>query len=138
VTSTNRLSRRRFVATALGVGGSVAVARIRPWSLLAQFAPPSPAMRLVGLFAHPKSARAVGEAYLASAPMDSAAPRLMDQLTTGLSGGRSTIDEANDAELRELLVTRIGADFEKGRVVDVDGWILATTEARLYALAALL
>jgi hypothetical protein len=138
VTSTNRLSRRRFVATALGFGGSVAVARIRPWSVLAQFAPPSPAMRLVGLFAHPKSARAVGEAYLAGAPMDSSAPRLMDQLGTMLPPGRSTIDEANDAELRQLLATRIRADFEKGRVVDVDGWILASTEARLYALAALL
>jgi len=28
-------------------------------------------------------------------------------------------------------------DYRTGRVVDIDGWVLSITEARLYALAAL-
>ena len=35
------------------------------------------------------------------------------------------------------LRSRIGDDFAAGRIVVADGWVLSSTEARLYALAAL-
>lgn len=40
-------------------------------------------------------------------------------------------------ERRRLLANRVAGDFRAGRVVDLDGWILAEAEARLCALAAL-
>ncbi|MEX2203015.1 MAG: hypothetical protein WD965_02890 [Actinomycetota bacterium] len=94
-------------------------------------------MRLVAILGHPESARAVGRAYLASTSTDASASRLVDQISRGLAGSRSKIEETTDTELRELLVARIVADFSEGLVVEVDGWILSSTEARLCALAAL-
>lgn len=38
---------------------------------------------------------------------------------------------------RAALAARIRRDFAQGRTVWVDGWLLADTEARLYALTAL-
>ena len=40
------------------------------------------------------------------------------------------------AQVHGWLRTRIREDFSAGRTVTVDGWVLADTEARLYALAA--
>ena len=40
--------------------------------------------------------------------------------------------------IAQSISQRSRVDFEEGRVLTVNGWILALTEARLYALAALL
>ncbi len=39
--------------------------------------------------------------------------------------------------LRETVAARVRDDFATARVVNVDGWLLARTEARLCALAYL-
>lgn len=41
-----------------------------------------------------------------------------------------------DGDLGEVLRARVRDDFEAGRTVDVDGWVLARTEARIAALLA--
>jgi hypothetical protein len=134
-TAETRVGRRRFLAAALGLTGSVAVARARPWSALVRFAPPPPpATRLAELLTHRDSARVVGKAYLERVPAEASASRLVDQVAAALPAGHRALREASDADLRSLLEARIRADFEDGKVVDVDGWVLAPTEARLYAL----
>lgn len=40
--------------------------------------------------------------------------------------------------LAQVIRSRSRADFQEGRVLNVDGWILSVTETRVYALAALL
>lgn len=52
---------------------------------------------------------------------------LRQNLLQGVSG-----TEGN--ELRESIVNRIREDFDQGRIVRIDGWIISETEARQCAL----
>ena len=133
-----RVSRRRFLAAAGGVGmGAIAVAT-RPWTSLVAFAPVSSAERLAGLFSHRESAAAVGSVYLALAPGEAKVSYLVEAISAGLPQGRRTVLEANTDELRAFLLERVRIDFEADRIVEVGGWVLSNTEARLYALTHLM
>ena len=132
-----RITRRRFLATAIGIGGSGLAIGTRPWRALVAFTPVTTAERLAGLLTQRDSARVVGRAYLDLVPGESSASGLVDRITTGLPGGWRTARDASDAELRVLLAASIRSDFEQDRVVDVDRWVLSSTEARLYALTTL-
>ncbi len=70
------------------------------------------------------SARAIGRRYLRTHPASSELQVTRLLLRPGADRGR---------RIRE----RIAADFAAGRVVILDGWVLAATEARLCALSAL-
>jgi hypothetical protein len=137
VTIPGRITRRRFVATVIGIGASGLAIGTRPWRALVAFAPVTMAERLAGLLTHRESARVVGRAYLDRVPGESTASGLVERITAGLPGGWRTARDASDAELRALLAESIRSDFEEDRVVDVDGWVLSPTEARLYALTTL-
>jgi hypothetical protein len=39
--------------------------------------------------------------------------------------------------MRRRIANRVRRDFANGAIVDVDGWLLSVTEARIYALIAL-
>jgi hypothetical protein len=83
---------------------------------------------LSSLFSALPSARAIGAAYLRSCPADGLdAETLATALPTGL----------NVTELRSAIAAGVRDDFANARVVTVDGWMLAVTEARLCALACL-
>jgi hypothetical protein len=113
------------------------IATLRPWRAVVTFAPSTAEQRLAGLFAHRESARAVGRAYLSAGARAASVPALVASIAAELPRGRATLRQASDDELRGLLSARIRADFETDRTVDVHGWLLSSTEARLYALAAL-
>jgi hypothetical protein len=130
------ITRRRFMAAGAGVLGSLGLTTFRPWRALVRFATPSEAARLMGLFTHPESARAVGMRYLETTGKEASASRLLERLSHRLSVVRS-IGELDDEELRARLRSSVGSDFESGRVVDLDGWVVSTTEAYVCALAAL-
>ena len=131
------ITRRRFLATAAAIAGSALVVERRPWRALVTFAPVSAGERLAGLLTHRDSAREVGSAYLDRAPQEASVSGLVDRIAAELPQGRRTVQEASDDELRTLLAASIRLDFEHDRVVQVRGWVLSPTEARLYALAAL-
>ena len=133
-----RIARRRFLVAAAGTLGGVAFLGSRPWRVLVSVVRPSPAARLVGLFAHRDSARALGRAVLRTTRTSRSVPRLVDEVAEGIDGGRAALGSASDTELREALARRIRQDFAEDRVVTVDGWVLSVTETRLYALADLL
>ena len=131
------ITRRRFLATVSVLGGSALVVKTRPWRAMVSFAPVSAAERLAGLLTHRDSARVVGNAYLHGAPEEASVSHLVDRISAELPEGRRTVQEASTDELRALLAASVRSDFEEERVVKVDGWVLSPTEARLYALAAL-
>ena len=133
-----RISRRRFLTSVTAIFGGVGAVAARPWTSLIVVSRGSLARRVVGLLDHGESARAVGRAFLATAATGASASELVDQIASRVARDRSTLEDANDGELRGLLVTAVRTDFERLRVVDVDGWILSSTEARVYALAAVI
>ena len=103
------------------------------------------AERLVGALGRPDSAAAVGRAYLARFPEEAVPARLVagiaaaweDEEGGGADGGGFDPARADRAALRRRRRNQLRRDFARGRVVSVDGWVLAATEARLFALAAL-
>jgi hypothetical protein len=134
---TARISRRRLLGAALG-GGAVALAACsRPWRGLVRFVEPDVAARLAGAFHNRGSASVVGRRYLDARGGPPSVTRLADDVAAAVRGGRPAIVDADDDGLHELLADAVRSDFRSDRVVDVDGWILSATEARLYALTAL-
>jgi hypothetical protein len=79
---------------------------------------------------------AVGRAYLRTTPAERD-PALLAELICA-ADARGALATADPVELRHRLLLELRRDFSAGRVVLVRGWVLAATEARLCALAALL
>lgn len=97
----------------------------------------SPADDLLAAFRHPKSAAAVGRAYLAGHPQEAEIGRLAERVTTRLRCQGCDPARAGRADLRSAISRQVRDDFAQGRVVHVDGWVLSATEAELCGLAAL-
>lgn len=131
------ISRRRFLVGVLGFGATTAFIGTRPWRALVRTVDGTLAERFAALFTRRESAGAVGHAYLAHAPEEASLSELVDAIVARLPGGRAAVLGADQAELRRLVAARIDEDFAQERVVEVAGWLLSSTEARLYAVAAL-
>jgi hypothetical protein len=127
--------RRRFLAGLVGLG----VVSLRPPGARAgprtEPAAGSTAPALAEVLRHRASAVAVGEAYLRVARHERE-PRCLVRLIEVRCG--ELVFEARGEALRRCLARRIRQDFAEGQVVEVQGWVLSATEARLCALAALL
>jgi hypothetical protein len=89
---------------------------------------------LTGMFRNIESARTVGNEYLRANPNDADRVLLEGVLSVSSARHRHCVDQP---ELRAAVVSRVRSDYEFGRVVNVDGWILSQTEARLCALVTL-
>ncbi|MCK5506359.1 MAG: hypothetical protein KAJ10_14440, partial [Thermodesulfovibrionia bacterium] len=64
--------------------------------------------------------------------------KLLSGIYTALKDKSSIpLNETTPYQLNELLRTCRQKDFEKGRVVELQGWLLSITEVRLCALAGL-
>lgn len=85
------------------------------------------------IFSNLESARAVGLAYLSTCPAD-ATPIARDRRV-----GSIQLDAcgSDPSALRAAVTAQVRDDYESGRLVQVDGWILSQTEARLCAFVAL-
>lgn len=132
----DRLTRTELLAAAGAAGVGLGLASLRPWSALVEVEAALPATRLRQLLSSSESARAIGRAYIEVEPGERSEAVLVDRIAGALHGGRSAL-EAQRGELRRLVAEAIRDDFDGGRLVNVDGWLLARVEARLYALAAL-
>ena len=124
-----RPTRRRFLL-GLGVAGL--------WSAgmaaLAACRADGAGRRLARLLADGALAERVGRAYLELFPDEATAAELTALLYRDL-GVRMRL--ASAATLRRRLAERVRQDFVEDRVVELRGWFLARTEARLAALAVL-
>ncbi|HEX3753856.1 MAG TPA: hypothetical protein VHV26_02155 [Rhizomicrobium sp.] len=63
--------------------------------------------------------------------------RPLDQILADLRLEPEDAAHMQTSEIRRRLAARIRADFAEGRTIRRDGWLIAVTEARLCALAAL-
>jgi len=131
-----KLGRRRFLSSAAFAGG-IAIAPVGLWALLTRGTSDDPvAAALVRLLDHKESAMVVGRGYLAmSDHRTESETDLVERICCGEGFTANVLRSQKRAKtwLRE----RVQADFESGRTVRLDGWILAETEVRLCALAVL-
>ncbi|MGB5334331.1 MAG: hypothetical protein WBN07_01830 [Woeseiaceae bacterium] len=81
----------------------------------------------------------LGRAYLTAHPDELDLQRLVNGVLgpMRLSGGADAIDSIPEAVLIARVRRVVIDDYLAGRIVNIDGWVLSITEARLYALAAL-
>lgn len=85
---------------------------------------------LDGCFRSPRKARALGERYLAQNPQ--AADRRALRARLGLDGA-----PVSPTSLRARIANLRQRDFEQARIVEVDGWVVAQSEAEICALLSL-
>jgi hypothetical protein len=130
-----RLGRRTFLLGAAGVAASLVWRSVGSWPFLG--ASPSRSERLAGFLKYEESARSFGREYLRQVPAEASPRVLMVRVAERLPGGLGAVDTASDGRLRELLLRATAEDFRDLQTVKLRGWVLARTEARLCALAAL-
>lgn len=127
----NDCDRRSFLASCLAgilVGGAGVHLRVS----LADEPSAESLLALLAPVFDGSSVSALGHAYLDAHPVELDSRRLVASLGGGV--GR---DASSTRAVIDRLAAAIRHDFESGDVVGVDGWMLARTEARLYALFAL-
>ena len=133
------VSRRRFLATSITLAALPLLSSV-PWLTRAPGRGTSAtrviAAELSGLVDARASARAVGEAYLALRLEERSADLLTESILADLASDVPW-HALTTEQLRAFLVLRIQNDFARAMTVEIDGWMLSRTEARLCALVAL-
>ena len=131
------LSRRRFLAVMLG---ALATARFAGSAAAADTAAVAPSLWVRSLVGDADAVRAFGERFLQSQPHERDLRQLVVSLDKALSAQlQQPLAEATVSErLIEAATRMIRNEYREARVVDIDGWILSLSEARLYGLATLL
>jgi hypothetical protein len=132
------LSRRRFLGAGLaGVAGASvggADARVRaPQRVGAE----TPADLVGAYFSNGAAAGRIGALYLQLVPAEASEAALLAALAPTGEDPTQWWASTDDAALKDEVRARAHADFETPDVVDLGGWQLARTEARLAALWAL-
>jgi hypothetical protein len=91
---------------------------------------------LLSVFEDPKSACEIGTACL-NLMVEGA--NAAEHLVNAIIGAPECDHEVlrTIPALKQHISNRVRRDFTEGAVVNADGWVLSVTEARLYALAAL-
>jgi hypothetical protein len=129
------IPRRDFLCQALTVCGSALLAS----ESLAQEGQSPPAARAArastGYFGdRADTVRAIGEAYLRQLGRE---PN-QESILAAARGALESIDRARDEQgAIRALVRAVREDFERGRAVQLEGWILSRTEAEICALTLL-
>jgi len=95
------------------------------------------ALKLANVFGNKKSAGVVGRAYLRSRLAESNISWLLEELLPANPEVYNSLQASSLTQLKLYLLERRREDFRHNQVVNVDGWILSITEARLCALATL-
>ena len=95
------------------------------------------ASKLNGFFHDKDSARVIGREYLRIKPVEADALKLAELICAGRPERYAELNRAGMGKVRSILLHQQREDFDKGVIVNVKGWILSETEARLCALTAL-
>lgn len=95
-----------------------------------------PADVLAGLISGESGAE-IGRVYLRRFPREGDAARLVRCIAGDLDRPVDALRALDRRELLSLLERRRSRDFEEGRTVSLEGWVLSITEARLCALTLL-
>jgi hypothetical protein len=128
-----RLSRRGFLTRLLAGAGCLVVGR---GSSPRDASPEALAARIVSVVPDRRRAAVLGRAYLREAPSEASVTGLVAAISSGCVPQLDS-RTSGAADVRRALTARIESDYAERRVVDVQGWLLAPTEARICALTAL-
>jgi hypothetical protein len=134
------ISRRRFVKSLLVTWAS---ASSLTWPLaMAERAPTSadsPAW-LLATTGDPSAASRLGQAYLATRPDEHDVDLLTGLIEERLSqsAGPNSARLERPADIAKALMRLVRTDYIQNNVINLEGWVLSQTEARLYALSAVL
>lgn len=90
---------------------------------------------LVSVLGDADQAWTIGDAYLRKVPEERSTKLLLRAIVQPPS--TTPHFPADFGRLTRVVRQRVRQDFVDGAIVNVDGWILSVTEARLYGLAAL-
>ncbi len=131
-------SRRNFLRALLGVSALALVYPARaPFSFREAGSCDLLAVNLANFFRDKESAQIIGMEYLRCMPRERNVGSLIDRIFSCGTLCQTEFAEAGMKKGRELLLQQIREDFEQERTVNIEGWILSQTEARLCALTAL-
>ena len=126
--------RRRLMLLWIGCASALSV---MPRQLRARALPATPdglAAALRTLLYDRAAARRLGRAYVRQVPEEDD-PRILARLTLALPEGQYGDAIALDpTSLRDRIDERVRNDFAASTTVQLDGWVLSRTEARLCAL----
>ena len=130
-------SRRREFLSRLAAWGCLAVL---PAPAFARAAVPEEAARWMPAVDRSAAARAVGRRCIDAGAAEDTPSVLAGRLLEAVDrhGGTAEAMPATPESLRAALDRVLRAEFRGGDVVRVDGWVLSRTEARAYALAAVI
>ena len=129
------LDRRRFIAAALALTAGALTCR-QPLAGTPTGGSGADTSALLGTLGEPAAAGRIGAAYLATHPDEAHPDRLAQQLSRALGMHTGTPPASSEALIRAL-DDLVAAEYCVAPLVRADGWLLAPSEARLYALAAL-
>jgi hypothetical protein len=126
---------RRTALDGLATGGLMAVQlRARAFALPERAGDHELAEIGLSMFTSPGDVRRVGMTCQGRTELCLSREALVDSI---FGSECDRLEASRDpAQVHGWLRDRIREDFSVGRTVAVDGWVLANTEARLYALAA--
>jgi len=131
-------TRRTFLRTLALLG---AVLYVRVPSVFAGTSRPgarhSLAAKLIACVDAKRSAEIIGLEYLRTVPAEANAEQLTSLICSRLSKPYGDLARANRKEIKSLLACKQQEDFAADRIVNVGGWVLSRSEARLYALVAI-
>jgi hypothetical protein len=136
MTERGGLTRRQFLIVSAAFAAPLLVRR--PWELGDPLGGVDvSAERLTEILRRQDSARIIGLEFL-RVSRERTTTGLASSILSSLPGGpRAILDSADETDVRRLLVERIEQDFAEDAVVDLRGWIVARTEARLCGIVAL-
>jgi len=131
-----KLTRRATLAGFAAAGGLMAVTpagHVQAFTLPERAGDGDLAKTALSMFSSPRDVRRVGMACQARAELCLSKQALVDSI---FGTARERLAAQDRTQVHGWLRSRIREDFSAGRTVTVDGWVLADTEAKLYALAA--
>jgi len=130
-------TRREFVATSI----SALAGAILPAEGLARVLPDAgydAKKKMLSVFNHAESMKFIGRKYIEQMPVEHDEEILMEAILSGGSGTQFQHSMlSNQKEIKRFIRSRVKQDFISGQTVNIQGWVLAKTEARLCALALL-
>ena len=134
----NAVTRRQFLACAISIGASTVAGDVVSGGRLTVLLPTSSlGAKLSDVFAHKESARAIGVEYLKTHTAETDEHVLVALISAKVFENDAIAIGATEPEVKQLLHQSIRRDFESDQIVQVQGWILSVTEARLCALTTL-
>lgn len=129
------MKRRTFIFLAAGAAAITILPLVRYKQ--GKFTPDDPLLRpeVLARFCDEKEICAIGKSYRSLVPVEDNKKKLEELILTNNDGKKESTE--SKSAISTLIEEKIRQDFEQGRTVVADGWIISETEARQCALVSI-